>query len=421
MFIDTATISVRAGRGGDGAISFHREKYVAAGGPDGGDGGRGGHVIISVDEHMSTLMDFSYKRKYAAENGENGNRRQRFGKDGEDLILRVPRGTLIYDDSTGALLCDMSEPFLLCRGGRGGWGNKHFATPTRQAPRFAKAGLAGEEKTIRLELKLLADVGLIGFPNVGKSTLLSVISSARPKIAGYHFTTLTPNLGVVRAYDETFVCADIPGLIEGASDGAGLGHDFLRHVERCRLLLHLVDISGSEGRDPLEDYDIINGELARHSPVLAKRKQIVLANKCDLLPEDEAVERLRERVENACPGTPVIAISAATRAGIDELISKTLAQLRELPPIEVYEPDPVVITPVANTIETEIANEDGIWVISGAWLDSLVRDINFSDQESLAYFEKRLKNGGVYDKLEELGVNEGDTIDIYGMQFDYIR
>ena len=297
-FIDKARISVRAGSGGNGAIAFHREKYVAAGGPDGGDGGRGGSIILQVDDHMSTLMDFRYKRKYAAGNGADGQGKRKFGKNGEDLVIKVPRGTLVREAESGEIMADMSgsEPFVLCRGGRGGWGNSHFATPTRQVPRFAKAGLPGESHDVILELKLLADVGLIGFPNVGKSTLLSVVSKAQPKIANYHFTTLFPNLGVVWVEDGvSFVMADIPGIIEGASEGAGLGHDFLRHIDRCRLLVHVVDVSGSEGRDPAEDFEAINRELGNFSEELSQRPQIVAGNKCDLA-APEQIAAFREKV-----------------------------------------------------------------------------------------------------------------------------
>ena len=296
-FIDKARITVRAGNGGNGAVAFHREKYIAAGGPDGGDGGNGGSIIVQVDDNMSTLMDFRYKRKYVAGNGVDGQGGRKSGKDGESLTIRVPRGTLIRDAETGEIIKDMSdkEPFVLCKGGRGGWGNQHFATPTRQVPRFAKAGLPGESHDVVLELKLLADVGLVGFPNVGKSTLLSVVSKAHPKIANYHFTTLYPNLGVVYVDDGvSFVMADIPGIIEGASEGAGLGHDFLRHIDRCRLLVHLVDVSGSEGRDPVADFDAINDELKNYSPELARRPQIVVGNKTDLLQDPEQLETLKK-------------------------------------------------------------------------------------------------------------------------------
>ena len=314
-FVDTAKITVRSGNGGNGVVSFHREKYVAAGGPDGGDGGRGGNVVVVADDHMSTLMDFRYKRKYVAENGMDGSGKRCTGKNGTDLVLKVPRGTVIRDAETQEIIQDISgdEPFILCRGGRGGWGNQHFATPTRQVPRFAKAGYPGETREVILELKLLADVGLVGFPNVGKSTLLSVVSRAQPKIANYHFTTLFPNLGVVYVEEGvSFVMADIPGIIEGAAEGAGLGHDFLRHIDRCRLLIHVVDVSGSEGRDPVEDFQAINEELRQYSPELASRKMIVAANKVDIMQDPELLQRLREHVQ--AQGLEFFEISAAAHA-----------------------------------------------------------------------------------------------------------
>ncbi len=338
MFIDIAKIKIISGKGGDGKVSFHREKYIAAGGPDGGDGGRGGSVVFRVDDNLSTLLDFRYKKKYAAPNGENGMGKRMKGKDGEDLVIRVPRGTLLRDQKTGQIIKDLSddEPFVAAKGGNGGWGNTHFATPTRQAPRFAKPGLAGQELDVTLELKLLADVGLVGFPNVGKSTLLSMVSAARPKIANYHFTTLIPNLGVVRIGEgQSFVMADIPGIIEGASEGAGLGHDFLRHIDRCRLLLHLVDAAGSEGRDPIEDVRAINAELAGYSASLAARPQILVANKADLLGGERApVERLRAFAEEN--GWLFAEISAATNTGVRELIQLTWRELSELPPVYTY-------------------------------------------------------------------------------------
>ena len=338
-FIDTARITVRSGNGGNGAVAFHREKYVAAGGPSGGDGGRGGDVILKTDRHLSTLMDFRYKRKYVAENGQDGQSRRCTGKDGADLVIKVPVGTVVKDGETGEIICDMSgdEPFVLARGGKGGWGNQHFATPTRQVPRFAKAGLPGVTRDVVLELKLLADVGLVGFPNVGKSTLLSVVSKANPKIANYHFTTLYPNLGVVYVEEGTsFVMADIPGIIEGASEGAGLGHDFLRHIDRCRLLIHVVDVSGCEGRDPVEDFETINRELAEYSPQLAGRPMIVAANKIDIATDRTLVDKLKAHVE--AKGMDFYEISAAAQKGVRELVYAAARALRDLPPITVYEP-----------------------------------------------------------------------------------
>ena len=351
-FVDKARISIHAGKGGDGAVAFHREKYIAAGGPDGGDGGRGGDVVFSVDDNMSTLMDFRYKRKYTAGNGANGMGKRCYGKDGENLVIKVPRGTIVRDTATGAIMHDMSdgEDWVAAKGGRGGWGNLHFATPTRQVPRFAKPGLPGESHDVTLELKLLADVGLVGFPNVGKSTLLSVVSKAHPKIANYHFTTLFPNLGVVYV-DEgaSFVLADIPGIIEGASDGAGLGHDFLRHIERCRLLIHLVDVSGSEGRDPVEDFNAINAELREYNAELASRPQIVAANKCDLLADRENIERLREAAEKE--GYRFFELSAITHQGTRELMGECARRLAELPPVQRFEADYVPPAPTIDTSE----------------------------------------------------------------------
>ncbi|MCL2082756.1 MAG: GTPase ObgE [Oscillospiraceae bacterium] len=419
MFIDTAEILVKAGNGGNGAVSFHREKYVTNGGPDGGDGGRGGHVIVRADDNMSSLMDFKYQKTYSAQNGENGKGRGCSGRDGADLLIRVPRGTLIRDKLSGKIIADISssEPLVLCKGGRGGWGNRCFATATRQAPRFAKSGTDGQERAICLEIKLLADVGLAGFPNVGKSTLLSVISAARPKVADYHFTTLSPNLGLVQVRDDcSFVCADIPGLIKGASGGAGLGHGFLRHVDRCRLILHIIDASGYEGRDPCEDFDIIGHELAQYSPGLAGRRQIVVANKCDILHDRSVLERLRRHVSPH----PLYAISGATGEGVKDLLLQIAAALAELPPPVIYEPE-IDHDPPCVESKTDIRQEDGIWVVSGSWIERLMRDINFSDYESRAYFESRLQAGGVYEQLEALGVHEGDTVNLCGLEFDYVR
>ena len=421
-FVDKVTIQVRSGDGGAGAVSFHREKYVAAGGPDGGDGGRGGSIIFTVDEHMSTLMDFRYKRKFTAENGQPGQGKRCSGKDGASIVLKVPRGTVLRDADSGAIMHDMSsgEDYVACRGGRGGWGNKHFATPTRQVPRFAKPGLPGEAHTITLELKLLADVGLVGFPNVGKSTLLSVVSNAHPKIANYHFTTLFPNLGVVYV-DEgvSFVLADIPGIIEGASDGAGLGHDFLRHIDRCRLLIHLVDVSGSEGRDPVEDFEAINAELAQYNAELASRPQIVAANKCDLLEEgSDNLERLRAHVEGK--GMRLFELSAASTQGTRELMRAAAGELSHLPPVTVYEPDYVPPEPELGTAdEVEIKREDGVWYVEGQWLARLVASVNFSDYESRMYFDRCLRTASIFERMEELGVQNGDTVSMYDIEFEY--
>jgi len=421
-FVDKARISVHAGKGGDGAVSFHREKYVAAGGPDGGDGGRGGSVVFVVDDNMSTLMDFRYKRKYVAGNGNNGGAKRCYGKDGETLYIKVPRGTIVRDTETGAIMHDMStgENFTVAKGGRGGWGNMHFATPTRQVPRFAKPGLPGESHDITLELKLLADVGLVGFPNVGKSTLLSVVSRAHPKIANYHFTTLFPNLGVVYV-DEgvSFVMADIPGIIEGASEGAGLGHDFLRHIDRCRLLVHLVDVSGSEGRDPVEDFDAINAELAEYSPELATRPQLVAANKCDILGDDrENIERLKAHVEEL--GYQFFEMSAAAHMGTKELVKACSGLLATLPPVISYEADYVPPEPVVDTSEDiTIEHFDDMWIVEGPWLQRLVARINFEDYESRMYFDRILREAGVYERMEQMGVKDGDTVSMYDLMFEY--
>ena len=423
-FIDKARITVRAGNGGNGAVAFHREKYVAAGGPDGGDGGDGGSIIVQVDDNMSTLMDFRYKRKYVAAPGVDGQGGRKSGKDGQSLTIRVPRGTLIRDAETGEIIKDMSdsEPFVLCKGGRGGWGNQHFATPTRQVPRFAKAGLPGESHDVVLELKLLADVGLVGFPNVGKSTLLSVVSKAHPKIANYHFTTLYPNLGVVYV-DEgvSFVMADIPGIIEGAADGVGLGHDFLRHIDRCRLLVHIVDVSGSEDRDPVDDFEKINEELRQYSPDLASRPMLVAANKADLLPPDsDNLDRLKAHVE--AQGYEFYVISAATTQGTHELMKTIAGKLAALPPVTIYEPEYVKpLAEAGDADELQIERYDDLWVVSGKWLQKLLNDINFDDYESRMYFDRQLRKSGLFDRLEEQGIEDGDTVSIYDFEFDYTK
>ena len=422
-FIDKARITVKAGNGGNGAVAFHREKYVAAGGPDGGDGGDGGNIVLQVDDNMSTLMDFRYKRKYVAENGVDGQGSRKSGKTGKSLVIKVPRGTLVRDAETNEIIQDMSgsEPYVLCRGGKGGWGNSHFATPTRQVPRFAKAGLPGESHDIILELKLLADVGLVGFPNVGKSTLLSVVSKAQPKIANYHFTTLYPNLGVVYvAEGVSFVLADIPGIIEGASDGAGLGHDFLRHIDRCRLLFHVVDVSGSEGRDPVADFDAINAELKEYSPELATRPQIVCANKTDVMEDLELLEQLRAHVEAL--GYPLFAISAAAHQGVRELMGAAAAKLATLPPVVVYEPEYVPRPPEMDTsAPLDIHVEDGTWIVEGPWLQRLIANVNFGDYESRNWFDRMLRDSGLFARMEEMGIQDGDIVSMYNLEFEYQR
>ena len=424
MFVDKVRISVIGGRGGDGAVAFHREKYVAAGGPDGGDGGHGGSVILRVNDNMTTLLDFRYKRKYQAGSGVNGMGRKMAGKRGDPLIIQVPRGTVVRDAETNAIIVDMStgEDFVIARGGRGGWGNAHYATPTRQVPRFAKSGRPGQERDVVLELKLLADVGLVGFPNVGKSTLLSVTSNARPKIANYHFTTLFPNLGVIYV-DEgvSFVMADIPGIIEGAAEGAGLGHDFLRHIDRCRLLVHVVDVSGCEGRDPVEDFDAICEELKNYSVDLSNRPMIVAANKTDLLmPESDNLERLRRRVEEA--GCELYEISAGTTQGTRQLMRIVAEKLRTLPPVTIYEPEYVAPVQTAGTPEElEIEHLGSTWVITGKWIENLIMDINFDDYEQRNYFDTLLRKSGLFTRLEEMGIQDGDTVDIYDFQFEYQR
>ena len=421
MFVDVARIRVRAGDGGNGAVSFRREKYVAAGGPDGGDGGKGGDVVFLADKSMSTLIDFKYKKNYAAENGEPGRGKKCYGRAGEDLVIKVPQGTLIKEAGTGRLIADMSgdESVVVARGGNGGWGNTHFATPTRQAPRFAKGGIPGQACDLVLELKLLADVGLVGFPNVGKSTLISVVSSAKPKIANYHFTTLIPNLGVVKVADGySYVMADIPGLIEGASEGVGLGHAFLRHIERCRLIVHMVDVSGVEGRDPQEDFEKINQELVRFNQELAGRPQIVAANKCDLASEEQ-IQQFRSYIEEK--GYDFYPISAATGQGVDQLKNAIAKALAELPPILAYEPEPPVPEELPkNKYEFDVRGEDGIYIVEAPWLLRVLANCNMDDYESLQYFQRVLVNSGVIKALEEMGIQEGDLVSIYDFEFNYI-
>ena len=425
MFIDRAKITVRAGNGGNGAVSFRREKYVAAGGPDGGDGGKGGDVIFVVDNNMSTLVDFRYKRKYIAENGQNGGAKRCSGKAGADLLVKVPRGTLVREAETGRILADLSsdEPVVIAKGGKGGAGNWHFATSTRQIPRFAKPGKPGDAFELSLELKLLADVGLVGFPNVGKSTLISVVSAAKPTIANYHFTTLTPVLGVVQLEaGKNFVMADIPGLIEGAADGVGLGHDFLRHVERCRLIVHVVDVPGIEGRDPKEDFKVINRELANFSEELAGRQQIVAGNKCDMA-TPEQIASFRTFVEEQ--GYRFFEISPATNQGKRELIGAVAQTLDTLPPIKQYEAQPLTDEErlqrdtVSRSFTIEV--ENGVYYVDADFLEPVLMTVNMDDYESLQYFQRTLRQSGIIDALEAKGIEEGDTVDIFGFQFDFVK
>ena len=423
MFVDIAKIHLKAGDGGDGAVSFHREKYVAAGGPDGGDGGRGGNIIFKADSNLSTLADFRYKRKYTAQSGEKGGGGRCSGKKAPDLIINVPVGTLVKDAESGRIIADISdsEPVVIAKGGNGGWGNPHFATPTRQVPRFAKNGIPGEEWEVNLELKLLADVGLLGFPNVGKSTLVSVVSQAKPVIANYHFTTLTPVLGVVSLGEgSSFVMADIPGLIEGAGDGVGLGHEFLRHVDRCRLLVHILDAAGSEGRDPIEDFEIINRELEKFDPELAKRPQIVVANKVDLA-DDEQLERLRSYFTDK--GYEYHTMCAPICEGTSELVSAIWNRLSTLPPIKRYETEsiPLEMFEKQNDKGFTIRVEDGVYFVEAPWLLKILQRTDLDDYESLQYFQRVLTSSGIIDALRERGINEGDTVSIYELEFDFVN
>lgn len=422
MFVDVAKIKIKAGDGGNGAVSFHREKYVASGGPDGGDGGRGGNVVFKVDDNLATLADFRYKRKYKAPNGQPGSGGRRNGKKGEDLVILVPRGTVIREVQSGRIMADMSDDseFIAAKGGRGGWGNPHFATPTRQTPRFAKPGTPGEEWEVSLELKLLADVGLIGFPNVGKSTFISVVSQAKPIIANYHFTTLTPVLGVVSLGEgSSFVMADIPGLIEGASDGVGLGHEFLKHVERCRLLVHIIDAAGSEGRDPIEDFEKINEELVKFNPELAEREQIVVGNKIDLA-NDEQLENLNEYFTSR--GYQFFTMCAPIVEGTKEIIDAVAAKLATLPPIKRYESEEIPAEIFENGAKNgfSIEVEDDVYFVEAEWLLKILQRTDLDDYESLQYFQRVLRSSGVIDALVEKGIQPGDTVSIYDLEFDYV-
>ncbi len=422
MFVDKAKILIKAGNGGDGAVAFHREKYVAAGGPDGGDGGRGGNIIFQVDDSLATLSDFRYKRKYKAQNGENGRGSHCNGKKAPDLVIKVPRGTVIREVESGVVMADMStdEPFIAAKGGKGGWGNCHFATSTRQTPRFAKSGAPGEEWEVTLELKLIADVGLLGFPNVGKSSLLSVVSEAKPIIGDYHFTTIIPVLGVVSLGPEhSFVMADIPGLIEGAADGIGLGHEFLRHVERCRMLVHIVDVAGSEGRDPIEDFEKINEELEKFNPELAKCPQIVAGNKIDLA-TDEQLKSFRDYIESK--GYEYYEICAPIKHNTKELIDAVARKLASLPPVKRYEaeeiPQEILLQKKNNGFKVYV--EDGVYIVEAEWLAKILSKTDPDDYESLQYFQNVLQSTGIIDELIKQGIHEGDTVSIYDLEFDYI-
>lgn len=416
-FVDRAHVKMKAGNGGSGSVSFHREKYVLNGGPDGGDGGKGGDVVLIADGNMHTLLDFRFRNKHLAQDGQPGDQGNCTGKSGEDLIVRVPVGTVVRDKETGDIVADMATPDkhrVLLHGGRGGWGNAHFATPTRQAPNFAKPGVKTELKELILELRTIADVGLVGFPNVGKSSLLSVVTRAKPKIANYPFTTLTPNLGMASVKGVNFVMADIPGLIENASQGAGLGFNFLRHVERTRLLIHVVDVSGIEDRDPVDDFRIINQELKRYGD-LDQRPTILAANKMDLPGAAENLERLKE----AAGDMPVFPISAATRAGIDALLDAVAEKLSTLPPVYTFEETEVDETPLAR--EYTVTVEDDAYVLKGPSIDSLIASVNFEDYESLNWFQRTMRKSGIINALREKGCTEGDTVRMGDMEFDFVE
>ena len=424
MFVDRAKIYIKSGKGGDGAVTFRREPFVPEGGPDGGDGGRGGDVIFMADRNLRTLMDFKYKKKYEAEAGQNGMKKKRFGKAGENLIIKVPLGTVIIDEVSGLVMKDLTEDgesFVAAKGGRGGRGNTNFKNSVRQAPNFAEAGGAAKERNVILELKLIADVGLVGFPNVGKSSLLAVATSAQPKIANYHFTTIDPNLGVVKIYDSSFVMADIAGIIEGASEGIGLGHEFLKHVERTRLLLHVVDASGIEGRNPIEDFDKINEEITKFNPKLAEKKQIVVANKKDVV-FDESIyngfcNEMRKR------GYKVFEISAAANMGVRELMLYVSGELDKIPMPVLYEEDggEVEVIKFEEEEPFTVTRENNTFIVEGPWIKKILGSTNFDDSESLQFFQRSLRKKGVVKALEEKGVKEGDLVKIYDIEFDYMK
>ena len=424
MFADIVKISVKAGDGGNGAVSFHREKYVAAGGPDGGNGGKGGDIVFVADDNLSTLIDFRYKKKYAAEDGKKGEPKRCTGKSAPDTVVKVPRGTLVKDDETGRLIADVSgkEPVIIARGGKGGKGNMNFATSRRQIPRFAKPGFPGEKFELTLELKLLADVGLVGFPNVGKSSLISAVSAAKPEIANYHFTTLTPVLGVIKLEEKSFVMADIPGLIEGASGGAGLGHAFLRHVERCRLIVHVVDVSGIEGRDPKDDFAKINYELEQFSEELAHLPQIVAANKADIASEEQ-IAAFRDFIGDKYP---FFVISAVTKQGTTELINRVAAALDGLPPVKMYEAEPVSLEELERKdpkkrVFAISKPDEGYYEVKADWLAPIMSMVNMEDYESLQYFQRVLRSSGIIEALEAAGIKERDTVSVFDFEFDFIN
>lgn len=422
MFVDIAKIKIKAGDGGNGAVAFHREKYIASGGPDGGDGGRGGNIVFKVDDNLSTLADFRYKRKYKAENGADGSGGRRSGKKGKDLIIKVPRGTVIREVESGIIMADMStdDEFIGAKGGNGGWGNSHFATSTRQTPRFAKAGAPGESWEVSLELKLIADVGLLGFPNVGKSSFISVVSQAKPLVGDYHFTTIIPVLGVVSmGPEQSFVMADIPGLIEGAADGVGLGHEFLRHVERCRMLVHIVDVAGSEGRDPIEDFEAINAELEKFNPELSKCPQIVVGNKIDLA-DDEQLARFKEYIEGK--GYEYYEMVAPIKHGTKEVINAVARMLSTLPPVKRFESEEIPVEFIAKQSGNgfTVTVEDGVYIVEADWLYRILCKTDLDDYESLQYFQRVLQQRGIIDALIEKGICEGDTVSIYDLEFDYV-
>lgn len=419
MFADIAQITVKAGNGGNGLVSFHREKYVPDGGPDGGDGGKGGNIVFKADKTLTTLVDFAHKKVFTARNGEDGKARRSSGRKGEDLYIYVPVGTVIKDAKSGRVMKDMSEneeEFIAAHGGNGGWGNVHFATATRQTPKFAKDGIKGQERELILELKLIADVGLAGFPNVGKSTLLSAVSAARPKIANYHFTTLEPNLGVVKMGEgKSFVMADIPGLIEGAHEGIGLGHEFLRHIERTRLIVHIVDVSGTEGRNPIDDFEKINNELSLYSKSLSERPQIVAANKIDVITDPKLLEDFRKYIEDK--GLKLFEISAAAHIGTKELINYVSKLLDTLEPVEIYEAD--FVEEDFSEEPFTLRKEGDTYVVEGPYIEKLLRHSNFEDAESMQYFQLALRRKGIIDALENLGCGEGDPVRMYELEFDY--